>query len=54
MVFWRPMRAAKYLSTLALWASEGRLLLALVEVAHVWHSVVVVSYTSRHYFDPFL
>jgi hypothetical protein len=53
MVFWRPMRAAKYLSTLALGASEGRLLLALVEVTHVWHSVVV-SYTSRDYFDPFL
>lgn len=31
MVFWRPMRAAKYLSTLALGASERRLLLALVE-----------------------
>ena len=30
MVFWRPMHAAKYLSTLALGASERRLLLALV------------------------
>jgi hypothetical protein len=33
MVFRRPMRATKYLSTLALGASEGRLLFALVEIA---------------------
>jgi len=33
MVFWRPMCAAKYMSTLALWASQWRLLLALVEFA---------------------
>ena len=33
MVFWRPMHAAKYLSALALGASERRLLLTLVEIA---------------------
>jgi len=44
MVFWRPMRAAKYLSTLALGASEGRLLLARVEFACFGHFILFQSH----------
>ena len=52
MVFWRPMHAAKYLSTLALGASEGRLLLARVEVAGFRH--FLMQFYEHYFFDPLL
>ena len=54
MVFWRPMRAAKYLSALALGASEGRLLLTVVEFACLGHFVISYISAEGDYLDPFL
>jgi hypothetical protein len=54
MVFWRSMYAAKYLSALALGASERRLLLARVEFACLGHFVISYISAQGDYLDPFL